>query len=57
MANICSIFDSTEAPKDDSGQFNFKKIIQLERTKEEEALKFELKPLPEELKYVYLRDQ
>lgn len=50
MANICSILDSMQVPKYDSGQLNHEDLIQLEETNEEEALKLELRPLSEELK-------
>lgn len=46
-----------QTPKDKIGQLNFKDVIQLEETKENKALKFELKPSLEELEYIYLGDQ
>ena len=48
---------STQAPKDDSGQLNFEDLMQLEKTKEEEAPKLKLKHLPEELNYAYVGNQ
>ena len=45
------------ASKENISQLKFKDMMHLEETKAEEELKLELKPLLEELKYSYLRDQ
>lgn len=42
--NICSIVDSVQIVKENSGQLNFENMIHLEQTKEEGAPKLELKP-------------
>ncbi|KAK9190120.1 hypothetical protein WN943_018722 [Citrus x changshan-huyou] len=56
-ANICSILDSVQVPISDDDQSNFEDMTQSEEPNEDEAPELELKPLPEELKYAYLREQ
>ncbi|KAK9187190.1 hypothetical protein WN944_018582 [Citrus x changshan-huyou] len=56
-ANICSILDSVQVPISDDDQSNFEDMTQYEEPNEDEAPELELKPLLEELKYVYLREQ
>ena len=55
-ANIYPTIDSTQIHADDD-QSNFKDTEQSEEPNEEEAPELELKPLLEELKYAYLREQ
>ena len=57
IANICPTLDYMQVPTSDVDQSNFEDMIQLEKPNEEEAPELELKPLPEELKYVYLGEQ
>ena len=56
-ANICSTLDSMQVLTGDDDQSNFEDTVQPEEPNEEEALEPKLKPLPEELKYAYLRKQ
>ena len=56
-ANICSTLDSMQVLTINDDQSNFEDTIQPEEPNEEEAPELELKPLPEELKYVYLGEQ
>ncbi|KAH9686259.1 hypothetical protein KPL70_014304 [Citrus sinensis] len=56
-ANICPTLDSMQVPIGDDDQSNFEDTVQPEEANEEEAPELELKPLPEELKYVYLGEQ
>ena len=55
-ANIYPTLDSIQVLADDD-QSNFKNTEQPEELNEEEAPELELKPLPEELKYVCLGEQ
>ena len=55
-ANICSILDYVQVPISDDDQSNFEDITQSEEPNENEAPELELKPLPEELKYAYIRE-
>ena len=57
LANICSTLDFIQVPIGDDDQSNFEDTVQPEEANEEEAPELELKPLLEELKYVYLGEQ
>ncbi|XP_024033544.1 uncharacterized protein LOC112095670 [Citrus clementina] len=50
-------FLAKQVPIGDDDQSSFEDTIQPEEANEEEAPELELKPLPEELKYAYLREQ
>ena len=56
-ANIYHTVDSLRVSIGDDNQSNFEDTVQLEEPNEEEAPELELKPLLEELKYDYLREQ
>ena len=57
IANIYPTLDSMQVPTGDDDQLNFEDTVQPKEPNEEEISELELKPLPEELKYAYLREQ
>ena len=56
-SNINLLFDSCQTLQNDDEKPKFDELGIIKKTKQQEASKLELKPLPEGLKYAYLKEE